>query len=410
MKHMKGLIAGLACFIFFGSTVFSQSIYSAQGIGSLNSQGNPNNFAMGGLGIGTPTTWNINTKNPAYLVLNPFSTFEIGLSFDKRNFKGEGISESDAGGGLNFLAYAFPIKPNVWSSSVGILPYSTVNYDAFSEGSIEGAPNNATYLLDQKGEGGLTNFFWSNAVAVNKNLSIGLKSSFIFGSIQRVTNVLVFEEIDSENVPLDLAISIDNLESYKGFDFELGIAYRVFLSESSFLNVGLTASPKSSLNVSYTEEDSVVNTENGDFMLPKTLGMGVSYQKLNSFSVGLDVETQSWKDAHPNSNNYDNSLKMILGGSWTPDYNNVNSYLRRIRYSMGFNYQKSPYIVNNQGLTEFGINFGASLPVSGYSSFDLAFKMGQLGETSNGLIKETYFKVVIGATINDRWFIKRKYD
>jgi len=40
----------------------------------------------------------------------------------------------------------------------------------------------------------------------------------------------------------------------------------------------------------------------------------------------------------------------------------------------------------------------------------MAFKIGQLGETNNGLIKETYFKVVLGATINDRWFIKRKYD
>ena len=91
-------------------------------------------------------------------------------------------------------------------------------------------------------------------------------------------------------------------------------------------------------------------------------------------------------------------------------YDNVSSFWKRAKYSAGFNYHKLPYIVNNQALIDFGINFGASLPVNGYSSLDLAFKWGQLGETTNGLIKETYYKVVLGATINDRWFIKRKYD
>lgn len=405
---MKGLLAGIACFIFLGSTASAQSIYSSQGLGSLNSQGNPNNFAMGGLGIGTPTQWHINTRNPAFLTLNSFSTFEVGVFFNKRKFKGEELTGSDAGGGLNFLAYAFPIKSGFWSTSMGILPYSTVNYDTFSEGTVEGDPNNASFLLDEKGEGGLSSLFWSHGVSISKNLSVGLRSSFIFGSIQRITNVSVFEE--DQTTPIGFGTSIDKLESYKGFNFELGLAYRVFLSEKSSLNIGLTAAPESSLNVNFEIEDSTISTANTDFTHPKSLGMGISFQKVNSYVIGLDVETQAWKNANSSINSYQNSLKIVLGGNWTPEFDNVNSYFRRVRYSMGLNYQKLPYIVNNQELIEFGINFGASLPVSGYSSLDLAFRAGKLGETNNGLIKETYFKVVIGATINDRWFVKRKYD
>lgn len=416
---MKGLIAGIACLLFLGSAVSAQSIYSSQGLGLINNQGNPSNFAMGGLGIATPTLWNINTKNPAYLTLNPFSTFEVGLNFDRRNFSGDGISGSDAGGGLNFLAYAFPIKPGKWSSSFGILPYSTVNYDIFSEGSIEGAPNNSTFLIDQKGEGGLANLFWSNGVAVNKNLSLGFKSQFIFGSIERETKVAIFEQFAFENtdgqldtvlVSFSSDVNVENIESYKGVAFQFGLAYRVFLAETKLLNFGLIMNPRSSLSGTIERQDSSVTSFNNFSTLPASFGIGISYQEPDFFSIGFDFETQAWKNAYSDDANYQNSTKIVLGASWTPDYDNVNSYIKRIRYSMGLNYQELPYIVNNQGLTDFGINFGASLPVSGYSSFDMAFKFGQLGETSNGLIKETYFKVVIGATINDRWFIKRKYD
>ncbi|MEO1255072.1 MAG: hypothetical protein AAFY41_09330 [Bacteroidota bacterium] len=141
-----------------------------------------------------------------------------------------------------------------------------------------------------------------------------------------------------------------------------------------------------------------------------TIGFGMSYEVLNLLKIGFDVESQGWASAGNDSEVYNDSYKIAVGAEYVPEYDDVNSYLRRIKYSVGFNYQQLPYVVNNQSLTDFGINFGASLPVSGFSSLDLGFKWGRLGESSNGLIEETYYKIVIGATINDRWFIKRKYD
>ena len=77
---------------------------------------------------------------------------------------------------------------------------------------------------------------------------------------------------------------------------------------------------------------------------------------------------------------------------------------------MGLSMRQLPYLENNTEINDFGINFGVSFPVSGYSSLDAAFKYGFRGTTDNNLIQERYFQVVIGATINDRWFIKRRYD
>ena len=413
---MKVRVTGIVCFIFLGFSTFAQSIYSAQGLGSISNQGNPNNFSMGGLGVGTPTQWSINTKNPAYLTFNPFSSFQVGLNFENRGFEGDGITGSNAGGGLNFLAYAFPIKPGKWTSSFGVLPFSTVEYDVFSEEAIEGAPNNATFLLDQEGEGGLTNLFWSNGFAINKNLFLGFSTQFIFGSIERISRVSVFEDrpigqelvingndsilIDRvEPVLLNSAINLDNSESHRGINLQLGFAYRFFLRNSRFINAGLTYSPKSMLNVEFDNSDSTSSIGTNEISLPRSLSFGLSFEKLNEFSIGVDFENQAWKSSNPN-NNFKNRTKLVIGGSWTPDFDNVNNYFKRVRYSMGFNYQELPYIVNNQGLAEIGINFGASLPVSGYSSFDLGLGIGQLGKTEGGLVKETYFKVVILSLIH----------
>lgn len=414
---MKRILAGVACCFVLGLFVQAQSIYSFEGLGSLNHQGMPNNVAMGEVGIGTPTIWHINTQNPANLVYNTFSTFQIGLEVDRRSFSGEEISGTDTDGGLRFLGYAFPIMPGKWSSSFGILPYSSVSYNTFSEGAVDGTNGDVAQISDNRGEGGLTNFFWANGFKIKNKFLVGVRATYTFGSIEKSSTI----SIGGNDVPVS-NVTYEELESYSDLNFLFGLGYRHTLNEETYLNFGATFSPKTPFNGtselslirlsnSGSELETVnVGTQDIQFDLPGTYGFGVSYQKLNKYTIGFDVETQGWESAGMESQTYNNSLKIALGVEWTPDYDNVSSYWKRAKYSAGFNHHKLPYIVNNQALTDFGINFGASLPVSGFSSMDLAFKWGQLGESSNGLIKETYYKVVIGATINDRWFIKRKYD
>ena len=71
-------------------------------------------------------------------------------------------------------------------------------------------------------------------------------------------------------------------------------------------------------------------------------------------------------------------------------------------------------MINNKNLDDFGINFGVSLPVGNASLFNLGFKFGQQGTTSDGLIKENYLKLNLGMTFNDRsfaWYRNlRKFD
>lgn len=413
---MKKFLAGFACLIIAGSTLEAQSVYSFEGLGSLEHQGMPNNVGAGEVGIGSPTIWHVNTLNPANLVYNSFSTFQLGLELDQRRFTGDGISGNDTKGALRFLAYAFPIMPGKWSSSFGILPYSSVNYNTFSEGPVDGNAD-VTQISDNRGEGGLTNFYWANGFRVAGSLFLGVRANYTFGSIDKSSIIT----IGGEDVSLS-TISYEDKESYSDINLQFGAGYRYSFNENQYLNLGATFSPQSNFNgtselslnrltgTGREIESQTVSTTKIARDLPQSIGLGISYQKLNNLTIGLDWELQQWEDVAQSDESFTNFSKIAIGVDWIPDYDDINSYFQRARYSFGLNRVTLPYIVNNQTLTDFGINFGASLPVSGFSSVDVAAKMGRLGESGNGLIRENYFKIVIGATINDRWFIKRRYD
>jgi hypothetical protein len=69
--------------------------------------------------------------------------------------------------------------------------------------------------------------------------------------------------------------------------------------------------------------------------------------------------------------------------------------------------------INSSSINEFGISFGLGLPIgrtSGFSNANVGFELGQRGTQDNGLIRETFFNFSVGLSLNDTWFIKRKYN
>jgi long-subunit fatty acid transport protein len=142
-------------------------------------------------------------------------------------------------------------------------------------------------------------------------------------------------------------------------------------------------------------------------VVPQRIGLGVSYTKVNKFTVGFDYMNQDWrkfKSFDRSSQSVQNAHFLAVGAQFIPDINSVENYLKRITYRVGFEYDRTPYRVKDEPIDEFGINFGVSLPVSGFSNLNFGFEYGQIGATRNGLIKEEYFKFTVGASFNsNRW-------
>lgn len=415
MRRIRFLaFAGVMTLVFCvrGQTVISP--YSSNGLGELIYPGMPNHLGMGEVGIATPTFWHINNVNPALLVHNTLTTFQVGFQADLRNFRAANTTGSAGTGGLRYLNLSFPIISGKWTTAVSLLPYSTVNYDFFQSQDIVGSGTSAVNSF--QGEGGLTRADWSHGLRLTSDFAVGVKASYFFGSVRNTLESFV----TGDDAPF--SIQYNDLVSYSDFAFEFGAFYKKSLGVGKIFNVGATFVPSTILagnrDLAFTREASgapvqvqVIGVDqDGDFELANTMGLGFSYQVLNKLLVGLDVNYSTGGEFSNNDNLFRESLKVATGVEWTPDYASVQSYWKRVSYRTGLTLQQLPYIVNGTEINDFGVSFGTSFPVNGVSTIDSAFKFGWRGTTENDLIRENYVQIVLGVTINDRWFIKRKFE
>lgn len=381
------------------------STYSDHGVGILNSQGLPHNMAMGEVGLAVTSNWYLNHQNPAFLPFNRFSVFQVGMEMDRRSMSSNNFNDSKVSGGLRFLNYAFPVKSGVWTTSFGLSPFSSTGLAKFSQEEL-GAE---TIITEFVNSGGLSSFHVSNGFKVAENFYAGWRTTFLFGSVD-YTETKALRDLES------FSSEFTESSSYAGTRHDFSLGYIRKIGEKKDLNLGLVYTPQQDLNGTVdrslrSELTEVVSTleEKISFKLPQTIGFGVSYQNGNEWVVASDFSTAKWSGAGDNDDEFVNTTKFGIGAQWTPDLSNVNNYWKRVSYRFGVNVENLPYRVNGQEINEVGINFGGSFPV-GVSSMDLAFKYGRLGTLDQDLVRETYFRIVIGATINDRWFIKRRYD
>ncbi len=401
------------------------SPYSVLGVGDLNGMGLVHNRAMGGVGISNGSAFHLNNKNPALLTHNRVVVFEAGLGTEWKNLQTDDISQDNFTGGLGYLAFGFPAIRDKWTISFGLMPFSTVNYESSVTGIVPGGFSDAITTFE--GSGGLSQAYFATGLKVAEGLSVGFRASYLFGSIRQETvffveNTLYQTAVLERNAVSDLATAIGAAYSLKLGDDE----------DQTYLNFGITYDIGGDRDVKRLErlerrdlsndllspDDTIpyLLTDNlrGTLTLPSSLGFGVSLEKRYKWTVAMDLTLGQWSDFREFSGQsvgFNNQTDIAVGASWTPDLFSVSSYLKRVTYRFGINYEQTPYVVNNQDINDFGINFGVTLPLRNLSRLNLGFEVGQRGTTDNGLIRENYFRAALGITVNDnKWFIRRKFD
>lgn len=413
-----GCIALFCCATSYAQVTLSP--FTLYGIGDLKEGNFTNQFGMGDLGIGTPTVYHINVMNPALLTKNLMSTFQMGLVGDLRTLSSATGSQQNGGANLNYFAYSFPIVSGKWTSSFGLVPLSRMNYNIGYTDNVVNSDTQVEYLF--KGQGGLSRAYFSNGVNVFKGLSLGVRGSFVFGEFDKSSETLLLDTTGGSNYTSAYS---ENL-NYADFEFGGGIHYQQKVGERRLLHFGAVYDLPSAISgtrfarlerrgiaSSAIPGDTLIADQEIAFNLPKKVGFGISFENLNKFTVGFDARFSEWSE-NPSpeiiSTTYQKGLKLILGGEYTPDISSVESYLARTTYRLGASWERLPYLVNGNDVIDFGINFGTSFPMGTISSFDIAGRVGSRGSINDNLIRENYFQVYVGATINDRWFIRRKYD
>jgi hypothetical protein len=151
----------------------------------------------------------------------------------------------------------------------------------------------------------------------------------------------------------------------------------------------------------------------GTLVMPVTLGFGFAMKQGNKWLAGADFSLQNWQDysLFGQSDSLANSWRISAGAQLIPNDRSIKSYFSLVNYRLGFHYEQTYLNLYNSQLNQMGITLGLSFPVKRSASFiHFAVEAGRRGTTNNKLIEENYIKCSLGFTLNDRWFVKPKFD
>jgi len=405
----------------------TNSPYSQFGLGDIKPFLLPQNISMGGLAIGIrkPGGYNnINVANPAsYSAIN-LSSFDIGATLDVRKMSKATRSQKTTNGALSHLLFAVPVSSKS-AMSFGLMPYSDLGYRYRSQILLD------TIKVDQiySGEGGLARAHLGYAYQIGKHLSLGFNFAYIFGDLKLQKST----ELSEDAYALSSRNQSD--KNVGGLNYQYGVQYVVNPDAKRILTFGYSGTVSSTLKTSGSETsfryayNSLTLTESAPIdtifynssvesrlTLPSSHGIGFSLESPNKWVFGADFTYTNWSKFVDSGKNpgLKDSYTFNVGGRYTPDYTAVSNYFKLIDYALGFKYDRTYINLGGRDINQYALclGFGLPLPSNRFSFYkvNLSAELGKRGTLSSNLVRENYINLRLGFTLNDKWFIKAKYD
>ncbi|MBX9782645.1 MAG: hypothetical protein K2X48_05040 [Chitinophagaceae bacterium] len=415
------------------------SPFSRYGLGDLVPSSNITNRGMGGLSAAYGDFQTINFVNPASYQNFGMqrAIFDVGLDINNRTLRNNtGGKYSSSNAIIPYLAAGFQIKPQksktTWGLVFGLKPLTKVSYNITSGSRFS---LNDSIIRTFEGSGGTYQAFMGMGFGI-KNFSVGFNTGYRFGSKDYSTKVELF----NDTVPNRYTPAIKEIKNNFGGVFaELGLQYRFVLNKKTSLTLGGYGSMQTVMNATREEKyesyfplasggiarlDSVSETKNikGKIEYPSYYGFGFLYdvQNKSKLMLGADVVMYNWASYryYGAADALQNSWQVKAGAQYIPDITGdiKKGYWSSVMYRAGFNFAKEPYTINGN-MNSFGVSIGAGLPIKKYSYAEInrsnivnmALEFGQRGNNAS-LLRENYFRLSVGFSLSDIWFIKRKYD
>ena len=408
----------LIVFIFTSMITTAQertsSPYSFYGVGLNTFRGTVESKSMGGLGIFSDSI-HMNLQNPAAYGRLKLTTYTLGASHSSTEMKSRNGTGSWNATSLDYLAMGIPAGR--LGFGFGLIPYTSVGYNIVNIIDEEGVGGRFS------GRGGLNKVFLAAGYRINDNISIGLDGNYNFGNIEN-KNILVREGLKYASREI-------NDSELTGFSYTIGLHYKRMLKEDLQLQFGAYYTPEAQLSadnerqlatISYTPTGQEIvfdarnlYIEDSEINLPQRYTFGLALGQEKTWFAGLEYTRQGVSDFSNRSFSlegatYEAASKYKVGGYFIPEYNSLTSYFSRVVYRAGLRYEETGLLLDGEAINEVGISFGVGLPAGRLlSNVNLGVEFGQRGTTASGLVKENFFTAMISLSLNDRWFVRRKF-
>ena len=394
------------------------SPYSLAGLGELTFRGTQINRFMGGLDVYTDSI-HANLSNPASYGELKLTTYSLGIHYKSNLMDDESFNQNGQTATLDYLAVGIPTGK--FGFGFGIIPLTSVGYRVNTINE-----NVSPSIIDQfQGRGGINQAFFSLGFPLLKVLRIGATFNYNFGNLEYNT--------EQFRQGVDIATLLTQKSVVTGWSYLLAANVNIPLGKQHEFKAMYTHQPKAHFDSSNEEiifARSISNNSITDFeeinlsdkgllvttmKQPLSQKFGFGFGKTKKWFVGFQRNSSPFstfenKFLQRENITYDDASQLTVGGFFIPNYASLTNYFSRAVYRFGFRSEQMGVVINNIPLTETGISFGVGLPMAGYSNANIGIEMGRRGEKNNGLIRETFFALRVGLSLNALWFIKPKYN
>ncbi|MCC6583138.1 MAG: hypothetical protein IT271_05500 [Chitinophagales bacterium] len=460
-------------FLLLTLTVFIQQAnaqehtpYSRYGLGYAFDNNNAQSAQMGGLSAAFQSGETVNYLNPASYAALQLTTLDAGFSGNFGKIKTQTQKAKQNSFSLNYLSLFFPIK-KYWVTGVSLLPFTAKDYLLSQTSAFDTA---TTVKFEYEGSGTLYNLSWGNGFKY-KGLHVGFNIGYLFGKLNNntlayqlnqtgaydadgyttwtFTNTKVSSFIWNAGAQYNLPIK-SKRDSNKIYNITFGLAgsapikfgKRTYIDEalytfqSGYLGYRNTDAGVNDFITDYIKprvtSTNILDTLSEKFQqstnirIPATLNIGIIASRGIKWRAGIDFKFQPWSKYKGYEDNtaskLNNSWRIAVGGEFLPNDKNFSKFFTRLKYRAGFNYTQTNIKINNTAINEFGINFGIGIPIiittandegllqKVYTyAFNIGFEAGSRGTIQKNLVRENFYRLKFGISLNDRWFVRRKY-
>ena len=412
----------LIAILFFSLFSFAQngtgSPYSFSGLGENTFKGNQINRFMGGVDIYNDSI-HANLKNPASYGTLKMTNYALGINYRSNQLSGVEGEANVTTASIDYLAVGIPTKK--FGFGFGLIPYSSLGYRVESLNETE----TPSKLNRFDGSGGINQVFFSVGFPLFKYLTLGATFNYNFGNLTYRNSQFIDE--------VDLGTFLTSQSSVSGLSYQFSTNLTLPLKSGYELTAMFSYTPENMLesknqqayftqsllgnSLADAEEIdlSVSGLDQTELSLSESISYGIGIGKPKKWFLGVQQNLK--KSANFNNefvelNNvsYANGNQLSVGGFFIPNFSSLTSYWKRAVYRFGFRTEQTGVLVNNSEITDFGISFGVGLPMTGLSNTNIGFEIGKKETDNNALVQETYWTLRVGFSLNDLWFIKRKYN
>lgn len=389
----------------------SVSPYSRYGYGEWQSMSFSASQSMGGLGYGIRNNKSINAMNPASYTAIDSLTFmlDLGVSGTVDGFKSKSATSTLFNGNIDYVAIQVPLA-HFAALSLGVSPTTTVGYDySFTEmRNPYSHADTLTIMQTFQGTGGITQVYLGLSFDIFDRVAIGVNGHYLFGKIQHLRAVEFPYEALYEDTYQTECLYIS------AWLCDVGIQYHQPIGDDMLVIGGaysLQLPMSNSSEVTTITNEEVIKEDNTLlYDYPQTVGAGLSYHWDKRLLIGADVQWQNFADAHyeGKTNMLNNRFTYALGVQYTHQLGS-KKYIDNMDFRLGANYANSYINIDNKPFNKWALTWGAGFPLPNtMTKLNLHMEYGQQGSIQQNGLLERYFKIGIGVSLNERWFVKRR--